>query len=155
MCSDVKLTRGNNLHCQTDCIWNHPCLWGHFQGDPSEGGWHHPMKCGPRLNKKEDARWAKTFISLLPDCRQCGLPPHASVQMPSLLCSSISPHTVSQTKRGGEERKRRKKWWGGQKKRKNYKLPKKNYKLNFIKINNVCTLKDDYQANRKDILINH
>lgn len=62
---------------------------------------------------------------------------------------------MSQTKRGGEERKRRKRWWGGQKKRKNYKLPKKNYKLNFIKINNVCTLKDDYQANRKDILINH
>lgn len=61
-----------------------------------------------------------------------------------------SPHTVSQTKGGEGERKRRKRWWGGQKKRKNYKLLKKNYKLNFIKINNVCTLKNDYQGTRSN-----
>lgn len=60
------------------------------------------------------------------------------------------PHTVSQTKRGRGERetRRRQRWWRGEKK--NYKLLKKNYELNFIKINNVCTLKDDYQEDRSN-----
>ena len=40
---------------------------------------------------------------------------------------------------------------GVEKKRKNYKLQKKNYKLNFIKINNECLYnKGGYQENRSN-----
>lgn len=151
MCSDVKLTRGRGIFTVNLTAFGITYVFeGTFKEIHLEGGWHHPMECGPRLNKKEDIRWAKTFISLLPDGRQCGWPPHASVQIPSLLWWTTSPHTVSQTKRGRGERetRRRQRWWRGEKK--NYKLLKKNYELNFIKINNVCTLKDDYQEDRSN-----
>lgn len=52
---------------------------------------------------------------------------------------------VSQTKTQGEKEGEKEEGEVGKGKRKgkNYKHEKKNYKLNFIKINNVCTAKED------------
>lgn len=114
------------LRCQTNKGWQLIFTWLHWESPmslrafPRKSVW----KVGDTilwnvvLDWKEDTRWAKTFISLLPGCRQCGS--YLLLLFKRLPYYDELYRLTLWAKLKGEERKRkrRKRWWKAKEKEK-------------------------------------